>query len=109
MPVFRAPDHLGWHDQGDGSLYLGVPVASGRIVDDERVPLRSALRDIVARFRCNPILMPSQDIILSEIDPADRAAITALLREHSVRLAEELLPVERWALACPHYRAAAWR
>jgi sulfite reductase (ferredoxin) len=23
------------------------------------------------------------------------------LREHSVRLAEELLPVERWALACP--------
>jgi sulfite reductase (ferredoxin) len=45
--------------------------------------------------------MPSQDIILSEIDPADRAAITALLREYGVRLAEELLPVERWALACP--------
>ena len=101
MPKFRVPDHLGWHEQGDGRLYLGVPVASGRIVDDERVPLRSALRDIVARFGCNPILMPSQDIILSEIDPADRATITALLREHGVRLAEELLPVERWALACP--------
>jgi len=76
-------------------------VASGRIVDDERMLLRSALRDIVARFRCNPILMPSQDIILSEIDPADRTTITALLREYGVRLAEELLPVERWALACP--------
>jgi sulfite reductase (ferredoxin) len=101
MPEFRVPDHLGWHEQGDGRLYLGVPVASGRIVDDERVLLRSALRDIVARFRCDPILMPSQDIILSEIDPADRAAITALLREYGVRLAEELLPVERWALACP--------
>src|SRR6516165_8386457 len=101
MPKFRVPDHLGWHEQGDGSLYLGVPVASGRIVDEERVPLRSALRDIVARFGCNPILMPSQDIILGGIDPADRAAITALLREYGVRLAEELLPVERWALACP--------
>jgi sulfite reductase (ferredoxin) len=101
MPEFRVPDHLGWHEQGDGRLYLGVPVASGRIADDERVLLRSALRDIVARFRCDPILMPSQDIILSQIDPADRTAITALLREHRVRLAEELLPVERWALACP--------
>ena len=101
MPEFQVPDHLGWHEQGNGRLYLGVPVASGRIVDDERMLLRSALRDIVARFRCNPILMPSQDIILSEIDPADRTTITALLREYGVRLAEELLPVERWALACP--------
>jgi sulfite reductase (ferredoxin) len=101
MPEFQVPDHLGWHEQGDGRLYLGVPVASGRIVDDERMLLRSALRDIVARFRCNPILMPSQDVVLSEIDPADRAAITALLREYGVRLAEELLPIERWALACP--------
>src|SRR6202011_2815526 len=35
------------------------------------------------------------------IRPADRAAVDAVLREHNVRLAEELLPVERWALACP--------
>ncbi len=45
--------------------------------------------------------MPSQDIILSEIAPADRTLVTAMLRDHGVRLAEELLPVERWALACP--------
>ena len=34
MPGFEVPDHLGWHEQGDGKLYLGVPIASGRIVDD---------------------------------------------------------------------------
>ena len=45
--------------------------------------------------------MPTQDIILSDVDPADRDAIEAALREGGVRLAEELLPVERWALACP--------
>lgn len=101
MPDFAVPDHLGWHDQGDGKLYLGLPVTSGRIVDDERARVRTALREIVARFRCDPILMPSQDIILSGIDPADRPAITAILRAHDVRLAEDLLPVERWALACP--------
>jgi sulfite reductase (ferredoxin) len=101
MPEFAVPDHLGWHEQGDGKLYLGVPVTSGRIVDDGRARLRSALREIVGRFGADPILMPSQDIILSEIAPADHAAITAILRHNRVRLAEELLPVERWALACP--------
>ena len=101
MPAFRVPDHLGWHEQGDGRLYLGLPVASGRIADDEIVRLRAALREVIARFGCEPILMPSQDIILSEIRPEDRPAIAALLRGDGVRLAEELLPMERWALACP--------
>ncbi len=96
------PDHLGWHEQGDGKLYLGIPVASGRIVTIAPAGrLRTALREIVARFRCDPILMPSQDIILSEIRPEDQDAITAILREHGVRLAEDMLPAERWALACP--------
>jgi sulfite reductase (ferredoxin) len=101
MPEFSMPDHLGWHEQGDGRLYLGVPVPSGRIVDDDRIRLRTALREIVGRFGVDPILMPTQDIILSNIDPADRDAIEAILREAGVRLADELLPVERWALACP--------
>src|SRR3974377_1551360 len=56
---------------------------------------------MVALFRCDPILMPSQDIILSEIRPEDRAAIEVALRDHGVRLAADMLPAERWALACP--------
>jgi sulfite reductase (ferredoxin) len=101
MPGFAVPDHLGWHEQGDGRLYLGLPVSSGRIVDGEAASLRSALREIVTRFNADPILMPSQDIILSEIRPQDRAAITAILRRHRVRQALDLPPVARWALACP--------
>ncbi len=101
MPPFAVPDHLGWHEQGDGKLYLGIPVASGRIADDETAALRSALREIVGRFGTDPILMPSQDLILSEILPRDREAIAAILERHHVRSANDLLPVERWALACP--------
>ena len=101
LPPFSVPDHLGWHEQGDGKLYLGIPVASGRIVNGAGSRIRTALREIVARFRCNPILMPSQDIILSEIRPEDRDAIAAVLRAHDVRLAEDMQPAERWALACP--------
>jgi sulfite reductase (ferredoxin) len=101
MPDFEVPDHLGWHEQGDGRLYLGLPVASGRIGDDGHSRLRSALREIVGRFAADPILMPSQDIILSNIAPDARSAIAALLRTHGVPTGDDLLPVERWALACP--------
>lgn len=52
-------------------------------------------------FGVDPILMPTQDVILSGISPRDRDAIEAALRANGVRLAGELLPVERWALACP--------
>ena len=101
MPDLQVPDHLGWHEQRDGRLYLGLPVASGRIVDNEHSRLRTALREIVGQFGADPILMPSQDIILSNIAPADRSAIAALLRANQARVAEDLLPIERWALACP--------
>jgi sulfite reductase (ferredoxin) len=101
MAAFMVPDHLGWHEQGDGRLFLGLSVSSGRIADGAQSRIRTALREIVERFRCDPILMPSQDIILSEIRPQDRDAIEGLLRDHSVRLAENIAPVERWALACP--------
>ncbi len=40
--------------------------SSGRIADENARGV-TALREIVGRFRCDPILMPSQDIILSEI------------------------------------------
>ncbi len=101
LPPLSVPDHLGWHEQGDGKFYLGIPVISGRIADNAGSRLRRALREIVARFGCDPILMPSQDIILSEIRPENRDAIVAILHGHDVRLAEDTLPAERWALACP--------
>src|SRR4051812_9770359 len=67
MPAFKVPEHLGWHEQGDGLCYLGIPVASGRIVDDEQSRLRGVLREIMTQYRCDPILMPTQDILLSNV------------------------------------------
>jgi len=102
MPAFAVKDHLGWHEQGDGKLYLGIPVASGRILD---VPggaqLKTALRALCRGFGADPILTPQQDVILSNIAPGDRLAIDTLLEGLGVPRAEQLAPVERWALACP--------
>jgi sulfite reductase (ferredoxin) len=102
MPPFRVRDHLGWHEQGDGKLYLGLPIPSGRIVDIAGgAQLRTALRMLCTGFAADPILTPQQDVILSNIAPQDRAAIDTLLDGLAVARAENVAPVERWALACP--------
>ena len=101
MPPFELPEILGWHAQGDGKFWLGVPVPSGRIEDRGDRRLRSALREIVARFGCDPVMTGQQDVLLSNLAPADRGPVEALLRAHGVALAEELTPLARWSLACP--------
>ena len=97
MPPFAVRDHMGWHEEGEGRLYLGIPIPSGRIAGQ----IRAALNEIVRRWHCDPVLLPSQDIVLSGIEPRQRGAIEAVLHAHGVPLARDLLPVERWALACP--------
>ncbi|MGE5203368.1 MAG: NADPH-dependent assimilatory sulfite reductase hemoprotein subunit [Acidobacteriota bacterium] len=97
MPAFRVRDHLGWHEQGDGRLYLGVPIPSGRIQGAHR----RALREAIERFGLDPIISPTQDLILSNAVPGDRAAIEGMLRTSGVTLADELSPARRWSLACP--------
>ena len=38
VAVTDVDDHLGWHEQGDGKLFLGIPVENGRIKDEGDVP-----------------------------------------------------------------------
>lgn len=96
LPPFQVPELLGWHDQGNGLLWLGVPVNAGRIAG----PLRVALRTVVERFGVNLVFTPQQDVLLTDVQPADRDALHALLRRHGVADADALSPLSRWALAC---------
>ncbi len=101
MPPLAVVDHTGWHDQGDGRWYLGIPIESGRIGDDQDQRIRSGLREVIGKFGCNPVLLPSQDIILSDIAPNMRAEVERALRDHGIVLADGMTPLRRSALACP--------
>jgi sulfite reductase (ferredoxin) len=100
-PPFQVPELLGWHAQGDGKYWLGIPVSSGRIADTEAVRLRTALRVAIERFGAEVTMTPQQDVLLTDLAPAARLPLLALLREHGVVPAEDLTPLARWALACP--------
>ncbi len=96
LPPFQLPELLGWHEQGDGRWWLGLPVESGRIAGE----LRAALREAVERFGLDPVFTPQQDVLLSNVADADRAAVDAIMRAHGVVQTEALTPLSRWTLAC---------
>ena len=101
LPPWEHRDYLGWHEQGDGRLFLGINVENGRIADFEHLRLKTALRAIVARFDLDLVLTPQHNVLLPDIARADRLAIDAMLREHGVPTIERVSLLERHAMACP--------
>ena len=103
LPVhFNARDHLGWRQLPNGTFAVGVRVSAGRVRDLEGgVRLRSALRQIAEKLPVTFFITPQQDIIISHITDGNRDVVEQILKDHSVRLTEELGTVERTALACP--------
>jgi sulfite reductase (ferredoxin) len=94
-------DHLGWHESGDGTWFLGVHVPSGRIKDGTEARYRSAVRSVIEAVGADVRLTARQDVLLTGIAPEDRDRVEGLLREAGVPLAEDVAPLERSALACP--------
>ena len=94
-------DHMGWHEQGDGKLFLGINVENGRIKDEGDFRLKSALRAILNKYGMDTRLTALQGLLLCDIDPNDREDIDATLKEHGVPLADELTLARRYSIACP--------
>lgn len=92
---------MGWHEQGDGKLFLGINIVQGRVKDDGNVKVKSALKKIVDEFNLTMVLSPTQSIIFKDIKPEDRSKIESILKEHGVDLIESVDPLVRLSMACP--------
>jgi len=97
----RQGDAFDWGQALDGSLYLGLYVETGRIKDKDGYRLKSALRAIVEKYQAEVRLTPSQNLILANIRPADKGAITALLAEHGIPVSNQANAIRRASMACP--------
>ena len=94
-------DHLGWHEQGDGNLYLGVYVENGRIADAGEVRMRTGLRAIIEEIRPEVRLTAQQNVILAGVKPAQKARVDELLAEQGIAAVESIPHAIRYAMACP--------
>ncbi|MEB3886542.1 sulfite reductase, ferredoxin dependent [Lyngbya sp. CCY1209] len=101
LPEWKYKDYLGWHEQGDGQLFLGISVDNGRVKDEGNFRLKSALKEIVTQFQIPMLLTGNHNIILYKIEPQHREAIDRTLKQHGILRETEIDPLVRYAMACP--------
>jgi len=99
--VTRHEDHLGWHEQGDGKWFLGLPIENGRVKDEGSYRLKSALRTIFRELCGNARLTAQQNILFCDLDRSARPRIEKIFAEHGVPQVHQISNVRRFAFACP--------
>ncbi|AFZ27331.1 sulfite reductase (ferredoxin) [Cylindrospermum stagnale PCC 7417] len=102
LPKFKYQDFLGWEEQGDGNLFLGISIDNGRVKDEGSFQLKTALREIVEQFNLPIRLTPNQNLIFCDIAPDNKQAIQEILDIRGV-VADpgKIEPLTRFAMACP--------
>ncbi|PSB04451.1 sulfite reductase, ferredoxin dependent [Merismopedia glauca] len=102
LPEFKYKDFLGWEEQGDGKLFLGISIDNGRIKDEGNFQLRTALREIVAKYSVPMRVTPHQNVLLYDIAPEARSPITEILTRCGVIVEpKEIETLTRYSMACP--------
>jgi len=101
LPAFKYLDYLGWDEQGDGKLFLGISVENGRVKDEGGFQLKTALREITQKFALPMRLTASQNIVLYDIQPEHKAEIQAILDRCGIQKETAIDPLLRYSMACP--------
>jgi sulfite reductase (ferredoxin) len=102
LPEFKYQDFLGWQEQGDGKLFLGISVDNGRVKDEGSFQLKTALREIVEQFNLPIRLTPHHNVIFYDIEPDQKQVIQEILNRCGIISDPgQIEPLVRYAMACP--------
>jgi sulfite reductase (NADPH) hemoprotein beta-component len=98
----RQGDAFGWNRQADGRLFLGLFVETGRIRDRDGWRLKTALREVVAKYQPEVHLTPANNVLLANLAAVQRDEITRLFAEHGVQteLERQGSILRRASMAC---------
>jgi sulfite reductase (ferredoxin) len=96
-PKRKLHDYLGWHRQGDGLWFVGLPLLCGRLAGDTKADLRR----LVETFQLEVRLTPNQDLLLCNIGAPQRSSLKRELAAIGFAAPEETTPLARHAIACP--------
>jgi sulfite reductase (NADPH) hemoprotein beta-component len=77
-------DYYGWTQSTDGLWHYTLFIENGRILDEENLPMKTALLEVATtgkasfRFTCN------QNLILSDIKEKDKEGILNILKKYNI-------------------------
>ena len=94
-------DYFGWHQNHQGRWYYTVFVENGRVLDNKKQPLKTALYEIAKTGKANFRFTCNQNIIVSDVDAADKDEIENILREFNIiSQTEQASAVRKNSIAC---------
>jgi len=101
LPDWKYLDFLGWHEQGDGKLFVGISVDNGRIKDEGSFQLKTALREIVQKHNVPMLVTPHQNVLIYDISADIKQEIQGILDRCGIQRETAIDPLVRYAMACP--------
>jgi sulfite reductase (NADPH) hemoprotein beta-component len=93
-------DPFGWHECTDGTWFYGLHILSGRIVDKEGWPMKTALREIAEIHTGDFRLTPSQNLSISGVTSEQKPRIEAILAKHGLDKENDRSGLRLNALSC---------
>jgi sulfite reductase (NADPH) hemoprotein beta-component len=77
-------DYYGWVKNHESRWYYTVFVENGRILDDEKLAMKSAFLEVAKTGKANFRFTTNQHVILSDIEEKDKAEIQNILEKYGV-------------------------
>ncbi|MGG9960398.1 NADPH-dependent assimilatory sulfite reductase hemoprotein subunit [Ferruginibacter sp. SUN106] len=74
-------DFYGWQKAPNGLWYYTLFVENGRVLDDEKLAMKTALLEIAKTDKCSFLFTSSQNIIISDVAAADKESINTILQQ----------------------------
>jgi sulfite reductase (NADPH) hemoprotein beta-component len=93
-------DRYGWVDSHDGRSHFTLFIQSGRVKDAPGYRLKTALREIALAHKGDFRLTANQNLIIANVQTADRPQIEALLRKHHLHTANNASGLKLSAMSC---------
>ena len=93
-------DRFGWVEGWDGRWHLTLRIEAGRVADTAGSRRLTGLREIARVHRGDFRLTPNQNLIVANVEPAERRYIDALVVRHGLDAHARMTPLRRDALAC---------
>lgn len=94
-------DYYGWQQNDKGSWYYTVFVENGRITDDERQAVKTALLEVAKTHKVSFRFTANQNVIISDVAKADKEAISKILAAFNVSsYTEKTTLIRKNSIAC---------
>jgi len=94
-------DFYGWQQNHKGLWYYTPFIESGRILDDEKVAMKTALLEIAQTGEVNFRFTGNQNLILADINKKDKAAVEEILNKYGIiRHTESASALRKNSIAC---------